>query len=1453
MAALARLARRLRHHWVRTLLVVCVAASLPVMRLALGATSNFQNGSFGTNQYGGNQYENFSGTNSTAITGWTIPSGRSISVVGTGIWQTSPGNSSAYSIDLDGNSPGTITQTFATTAGQAYTLKFDMSGDFYGSAVESMLVTVAGASQTYSVNPAGKSASNMGYVTQALSFTATSGSTTLTFASQDASSSTNGVVLDNVHILTTVSGTVFEDTNYGGGAGRNKTAALATGGSARSGATVELYSASGAFLSTTTTSAAGAFSFAVDVNSTYSVRVVDSTVSSAHAGANAGLVGVQTYRTDASSGTAAAVTDHVGGENPALADAGVNAGSATLASLTSSTRAPQSITTVAVGTAGVSGLDFGFNFDTIVNTSASGQGSLTQWIANANAFTDQGSMAQSGSRTLAGVTTALAVGTETSIFMITNGSAVAGLRAGLSSQLTSGAFARIAPSSGVLYLQSANVNLDGATQTANVGNTNSGTTGNGGTVGVGATSLAKFDLPEVEIDLTNGNCICAQSNYDSIQAIALSAGSVYLGGNYNLASDILVAMDALGSSNATSTESNNYGISTGTVNNATINHNYVRVNNSGVRRDVPGANLTIQYNEITSPYNGQSNTFDGIIVYPGSGDLIQYNLLHNIVGAGFEVPWGGGTNLLFQQNTLNANGLNYGTSTASGEPGNVVIYGSLSSPMPQLTISQNIITGSGGDAITVMTGAGFKITQNSIYGNAVGYSNGLGIDLDPSGNLNGNSYSPNGVWTNTGSPNAGWPNNGMNYPVFTSAGVTGSTLGVIGYVGTASSHSAFANATVEIFKSSKNASGYGDGQNYIGTLTADANGNFTGTLTVPSGVSFVLGEALTATATDASGDSSEFGPNYTVNSPYSMTPASFNAFETSTVAGSIAGVIQTKIAGSSFGLDIVAVNSAGTGVDTTFTGTVSLQLLDASNNSGALVNGCRSTWVALGGSSAVTFVSSNNGRLTTNFTVANAYRDVRVQMSYTPSVGAPVVSCSTDDFAIRPSVLALLAATDTSWTTAGTGRILSNVLATGGNVHKAGQAFTLSAQAQNAAGVLTNNYSGTTSAILNCVLPAGCTAGNLGSLTFTPTLSAGVMSTNDAVYSDVGAFTLQLVDTTFAAVDAADSTTAQRYIYSAAVNVGRFVPDHFALSVSTNGSQYTYGSGSCTSRSFTYLGQPVSYKTVPIVAVTAQNASNATTFNYKNELWKLTAASMSQSYTDAGGNALSASIGAASVNSSGNGTGTMSPNAGDTVTWVRSAAGPTAPFTAQAIDTVGVADTSETSGSITQAVALAVEPSFDDGASMVYGRIAMTNAYGVETQTLAVPAETQYYNGSVWITNAVDFCTAIPVAALSFANWQKNLNACETSVSGGGTVSRGRTSLLLSAPGATNNGSVDLSLNLGSSASGSACLSGAVQASTTTGLSYLEGPWGGGTYSANPTARASFGEYGVVAGFRREN
>jgi CSLREA domain-containing protein len=141
----------------------------------------------------------------------------------------------------------------------------------------------------------------------------------------------------------------------------------------------------------------------------------------------------------------------------------------------------------------------------------------------------------------------------------------------------------------------------------------------------------------------------------------------------------------------------------------------------------------------------------------------------------------------------------------------------------------NIITGNNGAGVYI-TDSSVRyntVTRNSIYGNS-----GLGIDIDPIGvNLN-DQYSKNG------------PNDRLNFPVITSA--TSEKV----------SGSACANCTVEVFIADGGANQHGSGKTYLGSTMAGADGSFS------LGVSGVAaGEFVTSTATDSSGNTSEFSLN----------------------------------------------------------------------------------------------------------------------------------------------------------------------------------------------------------------------------------------------------------------------------------------------------------------------------------------------------------------------------------------------------------------------------------------------------------------------------------------------------------------------------------------------------------------------------------------------------------------
>lgn len=684
----------------------------------------------------------------------------------------------------------------------------------------------------------------------------------------------------------TFTGTVFEDTNYGGGAGRSL---AASGGTVLSGVTVELYRAStNAVLATTTTDASGVYTLSSGNNNfQVRVRVVNGTVRSSRPG-GAGCttcVPVQTYRTEGSGTTVIPVTNHVGGENPALSDAVVNSGSATFTSLTvAGSRVPQSYATVTPSgnAATVSGIDFGFNFDTVVNTrdaatcgaaSASYpcQGSLRQFVINANALGGEGALSQSGSGLLDGASSFLPSGFESSIFMIPDGTAAAGLNTGYASQLAGG-YATITLTTALTTVSGASTRLDGTTQTSNVGNDNAGTLGTGGTVGVDAIALPAFQRPEVQLS-AGDTTITLSGASAGILGFAIRQGYILLSGSGCLARNNLVGMTATGSS-ADNTGSTHGITFTGTG--ATVRNNFVTVNNSGIRTDGGGMGSVITLNEVARPTSGHTDTFDGILLV-GTVSSIQVtaNLTRDQRGGGIEVGFGAGSVaslITVSNNTVRGNGFtNTGGGAASTEPIGMAAYDYSGS---SVVFSRNLVRDNGGPGIVLMRANNTQVTQNVFMSNG-----GLSIDLDPRA-IDPNSLgTPNGVTINDANDaDAGPPNSLLNYPVIVSASLIAGQLSVSGF--------ARPGSGMELYIAQTDPSGFGEGLTYLGTLVegsaadldtgtgtygpANINGVAQGTDTtnrflfrfaVPGGVS--VGTTLTATAT-LGGETSEFGGNVVV-------------------------------------------------------------------------------------------------------------------------------------------------------------------------------------------------------------------------------------------------------------------------------------------------------------------------------------------------------------------------------------------------------------------------------------------------------------------------------------------------------------------------------------------------------------------------------------------------------------
>ena len=177
----------------RHLLAMSVAASIGLCSSAKAAI--FQNGSF---EFGADPGSFTTlGAGSTVITGWTVGTG-GIDYIGS-YWQAADGN---RSLDLNGNFPGSISQTFDVVSGQTYKVTFFLAGNTDGGpAVKTLTTTSTDATILFSsFNTTGHSHADMGWTPISFDFTASGLTETLTFLSTTVDGNAYGPALDNVTV-----------------------------------------------------------------------------------------------------------------------------------------------------------------------------------------------------------------------------------------------------------------------------------------------------------------------------------------------------------------------------------------------------------------------------------------------------------------------------------------------------------------------------------------------------------------------------------------------------------------------------------------------------------------------------------------------------------------------------------------------------------------------------------------------------------------------------------------------------------------------------------------------------------------------------------------------------------------------------------------------------------------------------------------------------------------------------------------------------------------------------------------------------------------------------------------------------------------------------------------------------------------------------------------------------
>jgi hypothetical protein len=580
------------------------------------------------------------------------------------------------------------------------------------------------------------------------------------------------------------------------------------------------------------------------------------------------------------------------------------------------------------------------------------------------------------------------------------------------------------------------------------------------------------------------------------------------------------------------------------------------------------------------------------------------------------------------------------------------------------------------------------------------------------------------------------------------------------------------------------------------------------------------------------------GEVYNVNRPPPV--ASFNVVEPG--ANALTGRIFTKIAGQDIAVDIVALDSSNA-ISTSFTGAVAVELVD--NSSGGACAGLP----LIKALANQIFAAGDNGRhaLSAGQFEAEAYRNVNFRIKY--PVGSPtVISCSADAFANRPAAFQLVEVTHLNRTTAGVGPALTSTSnpGSGDEVHNAGRPFRIVATAQNNSAVATALYvpvAGEPRAVLTQCgsgIPAACLPvaplGNLNAGAWSA--ASGVITTTTATYPNVGAFDLVLEDQSYSSVDDADGTLpAVRYIRSAAaLTVGRFVPDHFAIDA---GAAITPRSdiAACFGSPFTYMNERMDL----LFTLRARAFGGADTAGYEGPLSALAlnnAASYNLGAIDgatpilAGRLDLSFIPAIATAWSVGTAVLTI-PLA------ITREASPDGPFGSVRI---GIAP-SDLDGVTLGTLDLDADNSGTNERGQVggttqirFGRLRLENAIGSEKLDLPIPIQVQYWAGTAFNTNTDDTCTSISTANIALSDYYGGIDNTNVTIANlmpapvvfsGPNPGIGNLRITQPAPAPTSPGAVTLTVNL-----------------TAEAKSYLKGNWGVATYTADPRSRAAFGLYG---------
>ncbi|KPJ78044.1 MAG: hypothetical protein AMJ54_05645 [Deltaproteobacteria bacterium SG8_13] len=651
-----------------------------------------------------------------------------------------------------------------------------------------------------------------------------------------------------------ITGTVYEDVNGDGSLADAVTAAAVDVDLYRDGGDGQPDGGDDSSIATAATDAAGVFTFTGLGDGTYWVVVDSKTLS-----ADTDVWAEQTY------GTAGAWCDNGSGTTVERGTAGTCFGGqrADISDDTSLLNTAQHVTRVTIAGGTVTGVHFGFSFNAVVNTLAGDgqdddgltnrtvQGSLRQFIANANAIAGANAM-----RFVPAVTTNASGGGNN--------------------------WWQISVTQALPAITDADTAIEGTayefTNGTTIRNTNNASLGYSGPVGLGADAavgtgdeptLSSINGPELEIvndRATNpvNVGLDLQANGVAVRDIAIYGfgdTDIWLSNNIRVGIDgsatnytnVLIEDSVIGTSAAGfadpgavgRTAYNNIGIyhaDSGFIRNNLIGY----AGNFGIFLSGDAGGWTVQGNEIRG--NGVTDSGrDGIDIGNDSNNTtVNGNLFAANAGSGIDSWSGAGSNLI-SNNTFDQNG------AGGGETSAIRVFGNNS------TIELNDFRDNAGPGVLVVANnllwgpSHIPAIQNRISRNRFSNNGSNAIDLLADA---GDANLGDGITIIPGTDaNAG--NIDLDFPVIIAAQLSAGTTTVVG--------TTCANCEVEVYQAVADGDGsdtsgaddYGEGVAYLGTANADAAGDwYLGGITA-----LAAGDNVSAIAIDSSNNTSEFSMN----------------------------------------------------------------------------------------------------------------------------------------------------------------------------------------------------------------------------------------------------------------------------------------------------------------------------------------------------------------------------------------------------------------------------------------------------------------------------------------------------------------------------------------------------------------------------------------------------------------